>query len=278
MNQKTVSDQWSNAAGGWARWASVRAALVPATEAMLALAAVASGSRVLDVGCGSGEQTVIAAHRVGETGHVLAIDIAAPMIAATQKTVAAAGLHNVSTRVCAADALADGGEKFDAAISRFVLMLIPDPIAAARAVRAVLLPGGPFAAMVHGDPGKNPLNAMAMEILARHGGKTVRADGPGFFALADPARLEAVLRSAGFADVAVTSMSFVRRLDNAAAAVVMIRDAFAVCQVLVADLPPTAQDAAWTEVEQALARFDGPNGFVCPGEVNLVVGRKPANR
>jgi ubiquinone/menaquinone biosynthesis C-methylase UbiE len=72
---------------------------------MLDLAAVAQGSRVLDVGCGSGEQTVIAARRVGETGHVPAIDIAAPMVAATEKNVAAAGLRNVSTRVCPVDAL-----------------------------------------------------------------------------------------------------------------------------------------------------------------------------
>jgi protein-L-isoaspartate O-methyltransferase len=56
---------------------------------MLDLAAVAQGSRVLDVGCGSGEQTVIAA----------------PMVAATEKNAAAAGLRNVSTRVCPADAL-----------------------------------------------------------------------------------------------------------------------------------------------------------------------------
>ena len=276
MNEKTAAEQWSSAADGWARWGAVRAALVPATEKMLDLAGIVSGSRVLDIGCGAGEQTIIAAQRVGESGHVLATDIAASMIADTEKNVAEAGLRNVSTRVCSAEALADGGEVFDVAISRFVLMLIPDPVAVARAVLAVLRPGGTFAAMVHGDPEKNPLNTLSTDILARHGGKMINMNKPGFFALADPARLGAVLRTAGFVDVAVSSMPIVRQLDNAAAAVAMIREGWAFCQALVADLPPTAQVAAWVEVEQALTRFQSADGFVVPGEINLVVGRKAA--
>lgn len=277
MSEKSTAEQWGNAADGWARWAAARAALEPATAKMLDIAAIAPGSRVLDIGCGSGEQTIMAAQRVGESGYVLATDIAAQMIADTQKNIAAAGLHNVSTRVCSAEALADGGAVFDAAISRFVLMLIPDPVAVARAVLTVLRPGGTFAAMVHGDPAKNPLTTLSTDILARHGGKTINMNKPGFFALADHARLAAVLRSAGFADVAVSSMPIVRRLDNAAAAVAMIREGWAFCQALVAELPQTAQIAAWAEVEQAMARFDGADGFVIPGEINLVVGRRPAN-
>ena len=88
------------------------------TEQMLNLAAVAPGCRVLDIGCGSGEQTVIAARRVGETGHAFAIDIAAPMVAATEKNVASAVLRKVTTRVCPADTLSAEAESFDAAMSR----------------------------------------------------------------------------------------------------------------------------------------------------------------
>ena len=277
MGEKTTAEQWGAAADGWTRWAAARDALAPATEKMLDIAAIAPGSRVLDIGCGSGEQTIMAAKRVGESGHVLATDIAAPMIADTEKNVAAAGVRNVSTRVCSAEALAESREKFDAAISRFVLMLIPDPVAVARAVLTVLRPGGTFAAMVHGDPEKNPLNTLSTGILARHGGKAINMNKPGFFALADHTRLGAVLRTAWFVYVAVSSMPIVRRLDNTAAAVAMVREGWAFCQALVADLPPTAQVAAWDDVKQALTRFQSADGFVIPGEINLVVGRKPAN-
>lgn len=270
-----ASARWSNAAGGWERWAAARASLVPATERMLDLAGVGPGARVLDVGCGAGEQTVLAAQRVGPGGHVLACDIAAPMIAATERTVAAAGLGNVSTRVTSAEALVPAKTGFDAAISRLVLMLIPDPVAAARGVFGMLRPGGAFAAIVHGDPSRNPLNALALTILARHGGKTLRPEAPGFFALANPDRLAAVLRDAGFAKVSVIAVPFERCLDDAAMAVAMIREAFAVCQALVADLPPDAQRAAWAEVETALTPYQRPTGLIVPGEVNLVVGTRP---
>ena len=89
-----------------------------------------------------------------------AIDIAAPMVAAAEKNVAAVGLRNVSTRVCPADALSADMEPFDAAIGRMVLMLVPDPVAAARAVLAVLRPGGAFSVIVPGDQAKAGFNAI----------------------------------------------------------------------------------------------------------------------
>lgn len=277
MSDRTTADQWNAASDGWARWAA-RAGeyLVPVTEKMLDLAAVAPGGRVLDVGCGSGEQTVITSRRVGETGHVLAIDIAAPMVAATERNVAAAGLRNVTTRVCPADALSAETEPFDAAISRLVLMLVPDPVAAARAVLAVLRPGGAFSAIVPGDQAKTGFNAIALDILARHGGKTDWEVRPGSIrSLVDPVRLESVLRDAGFIDVKVISMPTVQRLESASAMTTVIRDGYAFYKALIADIPQAKQAAAWDEVEQALKRFDGKDGFAGPSDMNIVVGRKP---
>jgi len=279
MCDRTTAEQWNSASDGWARWAAQASEyLVPATEKMLDLAAVALGSRVLDVGCGSGEQTIIAARRVGPTGHILAIDIAAPMVAATEKNVAAAGLRNVSTRICPADALPGEAEPFDAAISRLVLMLVPDSVAAARAVLAVLHPGGAFSAIVPGDPAKAGFSAIALDILARHGGKANWEDAPGSIrSLVDPARLEAVLRDAGFIDVKATSVPTVQRLESASMMTTVMREGYAFYKALIADLPSDKQELAWTEVEQELKRFEGPDGFAGVSEMNLVVGRKPAN-
>ena len=55
--------------------AQYREALAPVTECILAFAGLAAGERVLDIGSGAGEMTLLAAERVGATGFVLATDI-----------------------------------------------------------------------------------------------------------------------------------------------------------------------------------------------------------
>src|SRR5215468_11090266 len=86
----------SEAAAGWQRSGVARAQiLAPLTERMLDLAEVGIGHRVLDVAAGTGEQTLLAAQRVGPTGAVLAIDIAARMLALAEEAVARVGLENV---------------------------------------------------------------------------------------------------------------------------------------------------------------------------------------
>jgi hypothetical protein len=153
----------------------------------------------------------------------------------------------------------DNVERFDAAISRFVLTLIPDRLAAARAVQKVLRTGGLFVAIVTGDPTRTTFNAIALDIHARHGGKTDWQDKPGSIrSLVDPVRQEAVMANARFTEVAV------------------IRVEFAFYKAKIAHLPQKRQDAAWNKLEQTLRRFEDAVGLARPGQVNLVVGCKPS--
>src|SRR3954468_528290 len=91
----TTRAQWEQAADAWHRWApTLEAWLGPATELMLDLAAVAGGSRVLDVAAGAGGQTLAAARRVGPGGHVLATDISSNILAYAEHSAREAGLGN----------------------------------------------------------------------------------------------------------------------------------------------------------------------------------------
>ena len=90
----------------------------PATELMLDLADLQPGGRVLDVAAGTGDQTVLAAQRVGPTGYVLATDLAATMLEIAAQAARDAGLTNVETRVMDAQQLDLAPDSFDAAISR----------------------------------------------------------------------------------------------------------------------------------------------------------------
>lgn len=99
MAKTDIRAQWEGAAPGWARWEpTVAAWMHPATEAMLDMAGVGAGARVLDLACGAGSQTLLAARRVGRQGHVAAIDIADTI------TSGSAGRRKRETRVIGAGA------------------------------------------------------------------------------------------------------------------------------------------------------------------------------
>jgi ubiquinone/menaquinone biosynthesis C-methylase UbiE len=134
------------AAEGWRRAATTRAQSVGlATEIMLNMANIVIGSQVLDVAAGTGEQTILAAKRVGPTGSVLATDIAANMLKIAAEAAHQAGLSNVTTQVMDAQQLNVKAESFDAAISRLGLMFIPDLPGALADIRRALKPDGKLA-------------------------------------------------------------------------------------------------------------------------------------
>ena len=98
MEKVEVRNRWEDAAPGWAKWEGIIATWVePATTAMLDMAGVASGSKVLDLACGAGSQTLSAARRAGRQGHVVASDISERMLQQTRRNARIAGLDNVST-------------------------------------------------------------------------------------------------------------------------------------------------------------------------------------
>ena len=97
--KKATRDQWQTAAEAWNRWGPfIDQWLGAATETMLDLSNVQSGSRVLDVAAGSGGQTLATARRVGPSGYVLATDISSNILDFAASNARAAGLTNVETR------------------------------------------------------------------------------------------------------------------------------------------------------------------------------------
>ena len=111
------------------------------TRRALRRAGVRHGMRVLDVGCGAGDVSLLAAELVGARGHVLGIDRVSAAVRAATRRAAQAGWRNVTCRVAHVDTLALDAP-VDAVIGRFVLMHQARPAAAL--VKAVehLRPGG----------------------------------------------------------------------------------------------------------------------------------------
>jgi SAM-dependent methyltransferase len=278
MPPADIRSQWEGAAPGWARWeATVVTWMEPATEAMLTMAGVDVGARVLDLASGAGSQTLEAARRVGPQGHVVASDIAETMLRHVRERARAAGLANVTTLASAAEDLDVAADSFDAVICRLGLMLFSGPARALAAAGRALRPGGKIAAVVFTTPAANPFMAQPMAILLRHAGKAPpTAAQPGIFSLGAPGVLARLLEDGGFVAVEQRTAALSLRMTSATQALTMMQEAFGAYRAVIGDRPEAQQAAAWAEVARTLESFATPTGFAAPAEVLIVGGVKPA--
>lgn len=106
------------------------------------LGAFLPGERVVDVGCGAGLDSLIAARMVGAEGSVVGVDMTPAMLAKAHASAAMAGYANLTFREGYAEALPIPDEWADVVISNGALNLMPDKTAALREMARVLKPGG----------------------------------------------------------------------------------------------------------------------------------------
>ncbi|MEE1930144.1 methyltransferase domain-containing protein [Streptomyces sp. TRM 70351] len=196
-------DNWNNLSSGWDRWYELfEAGARPVTRRLLDGAGVTDGARVLDIGSGTGQPALDAGHAVGPKGAVLGVDQAGDMLEVARRRAAEAGLAHVGFQERDAEDLALEDASFDAVVSRFSLMFLPDADAVLRAAHRALRPGGRLAVSVWGTAPQVPLLSLAFGVVAARAGLGAPPAGlPGPFGMADPDALARRLRDAGFTGV-----------------------------------------------------------------------------
>ncbi len=103
---------------------------------------LAPGTRVVDIGCGAGLDSLIAAKMVGPNGQVIGVDMTPAMLEKARKSAIEAGLGNVEFRDGLAESLPVPDGWADVVISNGVLNLLPDKLAALQEMARVLKPTG----------------------------------------------------------------------------------------------------------------------------------------
>ena len=108
----------------------------------LALGELPSGATVVDLGCGAGFDSLLAARQVGAGGRVIGVDMTAPMLERARAGAEALQLENVEFREGFAESLPVDSETADVVISNGLINLCRDKVAVMREVARVLKPGG----------------------------------------------------------------------------------------------------------------------------------------
>jgi ubiquinone/menaquinone biosynthesis C-methylase UbiE len=168
----------------------------PLAQDLLREASLAPGERVLDVGCGTGVVTRLAAERVGADGMVIGLDINPGMLAVAE---ASSPAHTIEWRQASADSIPYPDDTFDVVLCQLSLQFMPDRARALQEMRRVLVPQGRLVISVPGPAG--PLFSSLAAAMEQH----VTPEAAGFvnavFGLHDTGEIEGLLERAGFRDV-----------------------------------------------------------------------------
>lgn len=251
--------------------AQYRESLAAVTECMFAAMDLRPGHSVLDIGAGAGEASLIAAERVGPTGHVLATDVA---VAAMEGLAAHIRTQPrplpIALRAVAAESLALEPGSFDVAMARNSIMYFTDLPRALANIRAALRTGGRFIASVYGPLEREPFHAIPVAAVRRR--RPVNEPYPDYVQAfrvgADD--VEFALLQAGFRSVERHVVHTRRSFPSIAAAIEALRLSRSLAQLL-SVLPESQIENAWTDIEAGFRAFVSAPGLRIPGEQVVLV-------
>jgi SAM-dependent methyltransferase len=273
----TTKEQWDEAAEAWHRWGpTLEEWLGESTEAMLDVAAVGPGSRVLDVAGGAGGQALAAARRTGPTGSVVVTDLSPAILAYAERSAAEEGLRHLTTVVVDGEELgSQWSHEFDAVICRLGLNYFPDQARALLGIRSSLREGGRFAAIVYSTADRNAFFSVPVALIRTYAGLGAPLPGqPGPFSLGDSAAARDLLTAAGFRDVSVRTLGAPLRLPSPADCVRFERESFGALHQMLSTVPDDERPQVWADIEGALGEFDTGGGFVGPCELHVLSGTR----
>ncbi|GAA6141882.1 methyltransferase domain-containing protein [Hydrogenophaga sp. 5NK40-0174] len=269
-----TSTQWQLDQGAAQRYERILVASIlgPAARALVDCAALGDGESVLDVGCGTGAATRMAAGLVGAQARVVGVDINAGMLAVAQSLqpdgASAASIGWVERN--AVD-LASLGETFDVVLCAQTLQFLPEREEALTAMYGALKPGGRAVLSFWGGLESNPYFDALVRAMDRHVGAEA-ADGlRAAFRLPDASAVTAPMKAIGFRHVLTVS----RRLDLA----LPPPDSFVPLHVSATPMAAafsradeSARQAVVRDVQEQLASCKSRDGLKVPFRTHVVTG------
>ncbi|MDW0198939.1 MAG: methyltransferase domain-containing protein, partial [Nitrososphaeraceae archaeon] len=184
------------------------------SKRLVELAEIKPGSKVLDIATGIGEPALTAAKQVGNTGHILAIDISPQMLFFAKERAISLGLQEVvEFKEGDAETIDLPSSTFDAALCRWGLMFLTNPKAGLSNIYGSLVKGGHFAAAVWASPEKVPFISVPMNIVLKEtNSPPPRTPGP--FSMSDQNNLKKFYEESGFIHTVIERIKVVSDFDS----------------------------------------------------------------
>src|SRR5262245_35065637 len=250
------------------------AAFAPWAQALVGLAAVAEGERVLDVACGTGIVARSAAPRVGPSGTVAGVDFNGEMLRVA-RAVSAGTRPAIDWRQANAASLPFPPASFDASFCEQALQFFTDPGAAVREMHRVLAPGGRAAVTVCRAIEHSPVYLALADALERFAGREAGAMMRSPFSSWTVARLRGLFTDAGFSTVHVTIDVGAIRYPSAAE---LLRREAASSPLAgpIGALSAERRRALIDELQVATRDYVDDNGVMCSVESYVVLAKKAA--
>ncbi len=268
---------WNRVASGWEKWDQFfdeNMAFI--NHRLVGDARLRRMMRVLDLGSGTGYPALLAAQTVGSAGSVIGLDLAESMLSVAERKAKRLGLGNVPFRTGDVSTLPFEASSFDAAISRFCLMFLPDIPKAVAEVARVLKSGGYVATAVWSAPDKNPYLRIPMDVIKQFIDlPTPDPTAPGIFRLAKPGELAGMLEQVGLQDVAEQEFFGEVQFPSAQDYFASLMDIAAPIQNLWTKLSAQQQHEAEQRIVQTVGAHGRGNSVALSIAVRMVAGRKP---
>ena len=242
------------------------------TARLLAAAQIQDGENVLDIGCGCGDATILAARAAG-SGRALGADLSGIQVAEARRLAAAAGVTNARFEVADVQVHPFPAGNFDVVLSNFGVMFFDDPAAAFANLRKALRRGGRLAFLCWRARDENPFFTMGFAEAAAVLGLRELTGPAAAFSLADSGRVGTLLSGAGFGGIEFAKADEPMLIGSDVADVLEYERVSPGATEILAGLSPAQAAELARQVRDDLVAYASPDGVIMPGAAWLVTAQ-----
>lgn len=268
---------WDRAAQGWQSWwQTFERDAQKVSDKLVQMAELKPGDRVLDVATGIGEPAMTAARRVRPSGKMTAIDISPQMVSIATARAKSLGLEGIiEFRQSDAEQLDFTDGSFDAVLSRWGMMFLPNLPSVLARIKRMLVGGGRLAAAVWSTPSRVPVLDLAFTAVRKAINAPPPPPGtPSVFDLADTDLLERLFSQAGFSQIRVEILNVTFGFDSASTFTAFHRQVTAPIQAMLASQTEERKQQVWDSLTDAASTYADSHGRVSiDNEAICVVGK-----